>query len=80
MSQKRPFLRRVEGESELASMLTVDPRDVLIIGSTAVGISLSPYKNLKLFDNDSYVDVAVLAHYHPVEKLPGWTVGARPAG
>jgi hypothetical protein len=48
----------------LATDLDVDAHSVLLVGSAAVGISLNPHKNLKPFDADSDVDVAVLSYRH----------------
>lgn len=49
---------------QLAGGLGVDACDVVITGSAAAGFSLSPYKGLKPFDDDSDVDVAVISPYH----------------
>jgi hypothetical protein len=48
----------------LAGKLDVDPACLLIVGSAAVGRSLSPTKNLKEFDASSDIDVAVISAYH----------------
>lgn len=48
---------------KLAASLNVDPSEIVIVGSAAVGVSLSPTKNLKPFDQDSDVDVAVISDY-----------------
>jgi hypothetical protein len=48
----------------LAEKIGVDPCCLVVTGSAGVGFSLSPGKNLKGFDRDSDVDVAVVsAHY-----------------
>lgn len=54
---------------DLAKGLGVDASAVLITGSAAFGISLNPYKNYKLFDESSDIDVAVVSDYHFME---GW--------
>jgi hypothetical protein len=48
----------------LAEKIEVDPACILIVGSAAVGRSLSPTKNLKAFDPSSDIDVAVISAYH----------------
>lgn len=48
----------------LGSAISVDPACLTIVGSAAVGCSLNPVKNLKPFDSESDVDVAVISNYH----------------
>lgn len=48
----------------LASALDVDPACLTLVGSAAVGLSLSPLKNFKPFDQNSDIDVAVVSAYH----------------
>jgi hypothetical protein len=47
--------------TDLANLLVVDPCEVVIVGSAAVGVSLSPYKNFKPFGASSDVDVAIIS-------------------
>lgn len=47
----------------LAQGIEVDPSELVIVGSAAAGRSLSPYKNLKPFDEGSDVDVAVVSEH-----------------
>jgi hypothetical protein len=54
----------IEWKSELASRLDVDAASITLVGSAAIGVSLSPHKNFKLFDDKSDVDVAVVSSYH----------------
>lgn len=50
--------------SRLAADLGVSWFDVVLVGSAAVGHSLSPYKNFKPFSSESDIDVAVMSpHY-----------------
>lgn len=51
-------------KSQLAGGLSVDPKNVLVTGSAAVGVSLNPAKALKAFDQESDVDVAVISTHH----------------
>lgn len=51
--------KRVLGES-----IEVDPACITIVGSAAMGVSLNPGKNFKLFDEDSDIDVAIVSSYH----------------
>lgn len=50
--------------SDLGKMLEVDPCDIILTGSAAVGHSLNPYKSLRAFDELSDIDVAVISPYH----------------
>jgi len=54
----------LEWRHELARLLGVDPRAIAIVGSAAVGVSLSPRKNLAPFHDGSDVDVAVISWFH----------------
>jgi hypothetical protein len=49
---------------ELAKELQVDAACLTIVGTAALGWSLNPEKNLKAFDGESDVDVAVISPYH----------------
>lgn len=48
----------------LARGLGVDAKNVVVTGSSAVGVSLSPYKRLRSFDETSDIDVAVISTFH----------------
>src|SRR5580692_11389498 len=48
----------------LGAAIDVDPACLTIVGSAAVGCSLNPVQNLKPFDSESDVDVAVISNYH----------------
>ncbi len=50
--------------SRLAADLGVSWFDVVLVGSAAVGHSLSPYKNFKPFSDDSDIDVAIMSPYY----------------
>lgn len=47
----------------LATEIKVDPSEIIVVGSAAVGRSLAPPKNLKPFGAHSDVDVAIISHY-----------------
>jgi len=53
-----------EWRHEFGTALRVDPRSIAIVGSAAVGVSLSPNKNLEPFHAESDVDVAVISLHH----------------
>lgn len=55
------YIRWREG---IAKKLRVDPSDIIITGSAALGFSLSPHKNFKVFDDNSDVDVSIISHHH----------------
>jgi hypothetical protein len=48
---------------QLSTAINVDPCEIVVIGSAAVGLSLSPIKPLKTFDETSDVDVAIVSDY-----------------
>lgn len=50
--------------ARLASKLKVDPCRLIFVGSACTGVSLNPHKNWKGFDDDSDVDVAVVAPFY----------------
>ena len=51
-------------KAKLGSLLNVDSHDLVMIGSAAVGVSLSPTKNLRPFDDESDIDIAVVSQRH----------------
>jgi len=54
----------VEWKTKLANAIEVDPACIILVGSSAVGISLNPAKHFKRFDETSDIDVAVVSNYH----------------
>lgn len=50
--------------AELARRLEVDPCDVVMTGSAAVGFSLNPANQLRAFSGESDIDVAVISPFH----------------
>jgi hypothetical protein len=48
----------------LAQCLGVQPGTIVVVGSTAAGLSLSPYKNLRMHGPTSDLDVAVISSNH----------------
>jgi hypothetical protein len=48
----------------LGKAISVDPCEIVIIGSSAVGYSLSPDSPLKPFDSESDIDVAIVSDYY----------------
>lgn len=48
----------------VAPILGVDPCNIFIVGSAGVGCSLNPYKDWKIFDDNSDIDIAVISSYH----------------
>jgi hypothetical protein len=51
-------------EKTLGGILSVDPKNIVIVGSAGLGFSLNPIKNYKIFDERSDIDIAVISHYH----------------
>lgn len=54
----------LDWRQELAAQLHVDPKAMVIVGSSAAGVSLSPLRKLPLIRPDSDVDVAVISLHH----------------
>lgn len=48
---------------KLSGAINVDPCEIVVIGSAAVGFSLSPTKKLRAFDETSDVDVAIVSDH-----------------
>jgi hypothetical protein len=48
----------------LARLLEVDPQDIVLIGTAAIGYSPNPNNNYKLFDDMSDIDCGVISQYH----------------
>lgn len=54
----------VSWKTALARALEVDPYDIVITGSGAVGFSLNPHKGFSAFGNSSDIDCGVISPYH----------------
>lgn len=54
----------INWKEKLSSLIGVDSKSIVFTGSSAVGLSLSPDKNFKTFDENSDVDVAIISSYH----------------
>lgn len=54
----------INWKEHLSSLIGVDGKSIVFTGSSAVGFSLNPEKNLKDFDSDSDVDVAIISSIH----------------
>lgn len=48
----------------IAKKMRVDTSDILITGSACLGFSLSPYKNFKVFNDRSDIDVSIVSHHY----------------
>lgn len=51
-------------KTTLARLLKVDPQDIVLIGTAAIGYSLNPHKSYKAFDDRSDIDCSVISPYH----------------
>jgi hypothetical protein len=54
----------IEWNNSLSNKIDVDPHNITIIGSAAIGYSLNPHKGFKNFDNKSDIDCAIVSEYH----------------
>jgi hypothetical protein len=54
----------IEWKTVLARGLSIDPYDIVMTGSAAVGFSLNPKKGYKPFDAASDIDCGVISQYH----------------
>lgn len=57
-------LAYISWKEELGSAIEVDPCGILIVGSAATCVSLSPKKDLARFHEKSDVDVAIISGWH----------------
>lgn len=57
----------IEWKRTLSDLIDVDPQDIVMTGSAAVGFSLNPYKGFKSFDENSDFDCGIISdHYFDV--------------
>lgn len=54
----------IDWKRALGAKLDVDPACITLVGSAATGVSLNPFKNFKVFDAKSDVDVAIVSSHH----------------
>lgn len=54
----------IQWKTELARGIDVDPYDIVLTGSAAVGYSLNPKKGYKAFDKNSDIDCGVVSQHY----------------
>lgn len=54
----------ISWKTALGRKIEVDPHDIVLTGSSALGFSLSPYKNFKEFNEASDIDCGIISSYH----------------
>lgn len=68
--EKLPYVFKGDYEAflqtklKLSKLLGVDSCSIIFVGSSCTGFSLSPYKNLKVFNDKSDIDIAIISHYY----------------
>lgn len=57
----------IEWKTHLAELLDVDPKDIVLTGSAAIGYSLNPHKNFREFGEKSDIDCGIISsHYFDI--------------
>jgi hypothetical protein len=54
----------IDWKRTLADLIDVDPQDIVMTGSAAVGYSLNPHKSFKPFDAESDYDCGIISGYY----------------
>lgn len=57
-------IKGLEWKERLAKELDVDSHAISIIGGAALGFSLNPNKNFKIYDGNSDIDLAIISYHH----------------
>lgn len=68
----------IDWKTALAADLEVDPYMLLVVGSAAIGFSLSPWKRFTPFGQHSDIDVAVISMRH-FDDAWRWLRGLKPS-
>ena len=68
--EKIPYIFKEDYETflqtklKLSKLLKVDSCSIIFVGSACTGFSLSPFKNLREFNEKSDIDIAIVSHYY----------------
>lgn len=54
----------LEWQHDLSDKLNVDPKDIIITGSSTLGFSLNPVKNFSEFNENSDIDIGIISNYY----------------
>ena len=49
---------------DIAQQLEIDPNDIIMSGSASVGVSLSPHKLLREFNEESDIDIGIISEHY----------------
>lgn len=54
----------IKWKEELAAKIGIDSKSMVLTGSASCGFSLNPYKNYRLYNEESDVDVAIISELY----------------
>lgn len=54
----------IEWQHDMSNLLSIDPKDIIITGSSSIGFSLNPNNNFSEFNDKSDIDIAIISNYH----------------
>lgn len=58
------YALHAEWRHDIARQLKIDPNDIIMSGSASLGVSLSPHKLLREFNEKSDIDIGVISEHY----------------